>query len=232
MNMMRATSKNRRRLLKPGLSFFLLISLGVLTPVMADSRIITLPDPNLKGDVSLEETISKRRSIRSYHARELDLAAISQLLWSAQGVTAVKSGRHLRAAPSAGALYPMEVYVAKKDGIFRYIPATHSLEITRTTDQRQALAAAAYGQSYVAQAPAVFILCAVYARVTGKYGKRGVRYTDMEAGHIAENIHLQAVALGLGSVPVGAFQADEVRRLLALPDDREPIYIVPVGFAR
>lgn len=199
---------------------------------MNSNKIIELSSPTVKGSVSVEETIFKRRSIRSFSSKELSLSQIGQILWSAQGITAKKGGFSFRSAPSAGALYPMEVYIAKADGIFHYLPQGHKLEIISRKDVRKELAKASWGQDFVEQAPVDVVLCAVYSRVTSKYGERGIRYVHIEAGHIAENIHLQAVALGLGSVPVGAFDDKEVQKALSLPSECEPIYIIPVGYPK
>ena len=193
------------------------------------TSVIKLPDPVLKGTISIEETIKKRRSVRSYSEKDLNEAQLSQLLWSAQGITGEKG---YRAAPSAGALYPLEIYVVKKDGLYHYAPENHSLEFISKKDLRQDLSSAAYGQGFVAQVPVDIVICAVYQRVTARYGDRGKMYTDIEVGHAAENIHLQAVALGLDSVPVGAFTDDGVSSVLGLPEDEVPIYIVPVGYRK
>lgn len=198
--------------------------------VKAMKKEISLPAPQLKGKVSLEETISQRRSKRRYRSQELTLEQISQLLWSAQGITAGQA--RFRAAPSAGALYPMEIYLLNEDGLFHYVPEGHKLEQVLEQDLRRKLAVASLGQSFVAQAPVDIVIAAVYDRITSRYGQRGRRYTDIEAGHIAQNIHLQAVALGLGSVPVGAFDDEQVRGLLKLPAEEQPLYIIPVGYAK
>ncbi len=193
-------------------------------------NIISLPDPKLDSGFSVEKAISKRRSVRSYLDKDLTLSQISQLLWAAQGITEEKRG--LRTTPSPGALYPLEIYLASKDGIFHYVPDGHTLEVISTEDKRKALSFAALGQSCVAQAAVDIIICAVYERVTSKYGQRGIRYTDMETGHVAENIHLQAIALGLSSVPVGAFNGKSVAKILSLPKDEVPLYIIPVAYKR
>lgn len=207
------------------------IALLVTTVAIAEDTMneIELPDPVLKGEVSVEETIQKRRSVRKYQSKDLTPQQISQLVWAAQGIT---DKRALRSAPSAGALYPLEIYVVKKDGLFHYIPEEHKLVRKKDGDLRSRLAAAALGQSFVAQAPVSIVMCAVYDRVAGRYGQRGVRYTDIEVGHAAENVHLQAVALGLASVPVGAFRDDAVSAVLGLTGDEVPIYIVPVGYEK
>lgn len=197
-----------------------------------DAKTTALPEPRTKGAVSLEEAVQKRRSVRSFSARELDRPLISQLLWAAQGITSQKPLPGLRAAPSAGALYPLETYAVTKEGVFSYLPKEHALRKTLDGDLRGKLAGAALGQGSVSGAPLDIVLCAVYPRITGKYGRRGVRYAHMEAGHIAQNIHLQAAALGLGSVPIGAFDESGVAGALALPKDCEPVYIIPVGYPR
>ena len=140
-----------------------------------------------------------------------------------------KYGFDFRAAPSAGALYPMELYVVSKDGVFHYLPSEHKLEILSEKDLRGKLAAVALGQAPVRQAAIDIVICAVFRRITGKYGKRGIRYAYIEAGHIAQNIHLEAVALGLGSVPIGAFDDQRLKDVLSLPSEHEPLYIIPVG---
>ena len=199
---------------------------------MVETNFIQLPDPVVAGEMSLEEAILKRRSERSFAAEELTLKQISQLLWSAQGITAHKQGIGFRAAPSAGALYPMEIYTLTKDGLFHYLPQGHKLKIVQNADLRGRLANAALGQSFIQQAPFTIVICAVYERITSKYGNRGIQYVHMEAGHIAQNVHLQAVTLGLGSVPIGAFNDDKVKKVLSLPSKHEPVYIVTVGYTR
>ncbi len=187
-----------------------------------------LPEPKLQGEVSLEETIEKRRSIRKFSPDALTAEEIGQIMWSAQGIT--ERGRGFRAAPSAGATYPLELYLVTEEGVYNYIPGEHILQPVKPGDARPSLARAALGQSFVAEAPASIVVTAVYARTAGRYGAdRGRRYVHMETGHAAQNIHLQAAALGLGSVPVGAFGDDEVSAALSLPEDHEPLYIIPVG---
>jgi SagB-type dehydrogenase family enzyme len=192
-----------------------------------EDKNIKLPEPKQKGTISLEECIQKRRSKRNFTPDPLSLEEISQLLWSMQGITEPERG--LRAAPSAGALYPLEIYVVKSDGLFHYQPNGRLLETLGNKDIRPDLSRAALGQSFVAQAPVDFVICAVFERITSKYGERGVMYTHIEAGHAAQNLHLQAVALGLGSVPVGAFREEAVSKTLSLPADHKPLYILPVG---
>jgi len=195
-----------------------------------DMKEAQLPKPRLKGTVSVEEAIQKRRSVRSYSRKDVSPEDISQLLWACQGITDGRGG--YRSAPSAGALYPLEIYLAKADGLFHYIPEGHKLEIISDKDPRPELADAAYRQHYVAEAGIDIIIAAVYGRVTSKYADRGIRYTDMEAGHAAQNVFLQASALGLWSVPIGAFDDAAVARILKLPRDSKPLYILPVGYKK
>jgi len=196
---------------------------------MAEFREIQLPQPKTKGVVSLEEAIAQRRSVRDFSAKELGLDEISQLLWAAQGITSRKAGFSLRAAPSAGALYPMELYLLSKDGLFHYLPEGHKLEVFSAKDLRGPLADACLGQAAVRKAAAVIVICGVAERITGKYAERGIRYMHIEAGHIAQNIHLEAVALGLASVPIGAFNDAEVDKILGLAKGCHTFYIIPVG---
>ncbi len=187
---------------------------------------IILSAPTLKGETSLEETLASRHSVRSFTAEALTLAEIGQLLWAAQGITRDWGGR---TAPSAGALYPLEVYVATADGLYHYVPQGHKVRVESTADLRQALWRAGLKQSAIRQAPVVFVITAVYARTEGKYGARAERYVKLEAGHAAQNLLLQAVALGLGGVPIGAFYDDQVQSALSLPTDHAPLYLIPVG---
>jgi SagB-type dehydrogenase family enzyme len=199
---------------------------------MAKYKEIPLPAPVTKGKISLEEAILKRRSQRNFAPKDLSQQVISQLLWAAQGITAKQWGYSFRAAPSAGALYPMEIYLLSKDGLFHYLTEAHKLEVLNENDLRAALADCAWGQEAVSEAAVDLVICAVYSRVTAKYGQRGIRYVHIEAGHVAQNIHLQAVALGLGSVPIGAFSDEQVKKALSLPKEHEPLYIIPVGYSK
>ncbi|NQT23131.1 MAG: SagB/ThcOx family dehydrogenase [Candidatus Omnitrophica bacterium] len=194
-----------------------------------DMEKIKLPKPRLKGTLSLEETIQKRRSVRSYSSKELTIEEVSQLCWACQGIT---DKRGFRAAPSAGAIYPLEVYILNKDGIYHYVPKTHTLEKKSDKDVRVELARACLGQHFIQEAPFDMVICAVYERVSTRYGERAIRYTDIEVGHAAQNVHLEAIALGLDSVPVGAFQDEAVSEVLGLPKNEKPIYVIPVGHKR
>jgi SagB-type dehydrogenase family enzyme len=193
---------------------------------------ITLPSPRTEGSASLEEALLKRRSVRSYREGPLTLAEAGQLLWAGQGITGAGG---LRTAPSAGALYPLEILLVAGDvtgitpGVYRYHPTGHTLTRIRDGDLRRDLSAAALGQEAVERAPAVLAITAVYGRTTGKYGERGIRYVHMEAGHSAENVCLQAVSLELGTVTIGAFDDGRVGGVLGLEPGEVPLYLMPVG---
>ncbi len=202
---------------------------------MEPDNTVSLPDPETDGNVSVESAIRERRSAREYTGEPLTLAETGQLLWAAQGLT---SRDGLRSAPSAGALYPLEVYVVAGKveslpaGVYRYLPRGHRLRHVADGDLRESLAAAALNQSWVRRAPAVLVIAGVYERSAKKYGRRAPRYTHIEVGHVAQNIYLQAVARDLGTVIVGAFRESEVRQLLELPADHVPLALMPVGHPR
>ncbi len=215
----------------------------------AQDEIVPLPPPRQDGRVSVEKTISQRRSVREYAEAELSLVEISQVLWAAQGFTQERKDPPrmwnpkyewqggLRTAPSAGALYPLEVYVlvGKVEGldkaVYKYQPKTHSLKKIMGGDKRSALSDAALKQSPIEKGAAVLVLTGVYERTSYKYGERAERYVHIEAGAVAENISLQSAALGLGTVLMGAFKDDEVKKALQLPDDERPLLILPLGKA-
>jgi SagB-type dehydrogenase family enzyme len=199
------------------------------TPSADQPNVQPLPPPRLKGTVTLEETLAARRSVREYTDTPLTRDEIGQLLWSMQGITRDWGGR---TAPSAGALYPLETYVVTAEGLYHYRPAGHELAADPGLGLRQALWEAGLKQDWIRQAPAVFVVAAVYERTSGKYGDRAARYVHMEAGHAAENLLLQAVALGLGGVVIGAFYDARVGAALELPQDHEPLYLIPVGHPR
>ncbi len=187
---------------------------------------IDLPPPDTAGGLSLTEVLSGRRSIRDFTDDPLSDAELSQLVWAAQGVTS-EDGK--RAAPSAGATYPLELYVVTAAGRYRYEPDHHRLVELATGDVRADLAAAALDQSPVADAAATFAITAVLARTAERYGDRAERYVKLEAGHAAQNLLLQAVALNLGAVPIGAFNDNELAEVLLLPQDEAPLYLIAVG---
>ncbi len=187
-----------------------------------------LSKPREKGSTSIEETLNQRRSVRDYKKEALSLEEISQLLWAASG-----KNLYRRTAPSAGATYPLEIYLAVGEmeglgsGLCRYSYSRHSLEKIIEQDIRKKLCRAALSQSIIEEAPIDIIIAADFDRTTGHYGQRGIRYVHMEAGHVGQNISLQANALGLGTVMIGAFDDKQVKEILGIRED--PLYIVPVG---
>ena len=193
---------------------------------------IKLPVPRYKSGVSIEQALHERRSVRRYKNEPLVIADVSQLLWSAQGIT---SPNGFRTAPSAGALYPLEVYLVVGNvkglmqGVYKYFPTQHEIAKIKDRDVRAELAIAALGQRWVKDAAIDIVFAAVYERVTRKYGKRGIRYVHMEAGHAAQNVYLQAVSLKLGTVVVGAFEDEKVKKILDMPQKEQPLYIMPIG---
>jgi SagB-type dehydrogenase family enzyme len=193
---------------------------------------IKLPEPRYESDVSIEGTLVKRRSVRDYTREPLTLIEVSQLLWAAQGTT---SDGIYRVAPSAGALYPLKVYMIVGNveglvaGAYRYEQKGHALIMVLQGDMRSRLADAALGQSPVRNGAIDIVLTSVYNRITRKYGDRGIRYALIEIGHVGQNICLQATAMDLGSVCIGAFYDEQVRDLLKLPEEEAPLYIIPVG---
>lgn len=198
-----------------------------------NTETVKLPPPKFKSSTSVEEAMLKRRSVRYFSDKPLTLAEISQLLWSAQGITNTKEG--LRIAPSAGALYPLEVYVVAgkvenlETGIYKYKPQTYELIKIVEGDKRTELYNAALQQSSIQTAPANLVFTAIYERTSRKYRDRAERYVHIEIGHAAQNVCLQAVSLGLGTVTIGAFYDDKVKKAMHLPKNEEPLYIMPVG---
>jgi SagB-type dehydrogenase family enzyme len=193
---------------------------------------IELPQVKLDEEPSVGKAMLKRRSVRSYSNESVTLFEISQLLWAAQGVT---HQRGFRTSPSAGALYPLELYIVVGKvtnldaGIYKYTPNQHRLIKIIEGDKRPELCRAALNQSSVKNAPVVIVFCAVYQRTIVKYGERGIRYVFMEVGHSAQNVYLQAVALGIGTVTIGAFNDRKVKKVVKCALNEEPLYIMPVG---
>jgi len=183
----------------------------------------------------LEEAIAHRRSVREFSSEPITRLQLSQILWAAQGIT--DRGWGLRAIPSAGATYPLEVYVVCghnsvegiAEGVYHYNIARHCLVLHRSGDVRTNLARAALGQEFVYEAPVDIVICAFFQRTTGGYGSRGERYVYIEVGHVGQNIYLQAVALGLATVAIGAFRDEPVREVLQLDVECQPLYLMPVG---
>jgi SagB-type dehydrogenase family enzyme len=191
---------------------------------------VSLPAPMLKGSMSLEEAIRHRRSLRQFADRPLTQEQIGQLCWAAQGITDPESGH--RTAPSAGALYPIDLYVVTREGVSLYVPKGHLLRRHKPGDVREALAKAGLRQEAIQQSGACFVITAVPERSARKYAGRAERYCLLEAGHIAQNILLQATAMRLGGVPMGAVHDDAVAQVLGLAPDQRILYVVPVGHPR
>jgi SagB-type dehydrogenase family enzyme len=190
------------------------------------SQIVALPTPDTTGTVPLEQALSRRRSARTFSSRPLPLAMLGQLLWAGQGVTSTDGKR---TAPSAGALYPIELYVVTGRRVLHYLPEGHRVQVRSDIDHRSALRDAAFGQSAVSDAPSVIVVAAVPARTGAKYGARADAFVTLEAGHVTQNILLEATAHALAAVPVGGVDPTRVRRALALPPDNIVFYLVPVG---
>lgn len=202
---------------------------AVGVPPSPEVQSIAPPPPDLVGTMTLEAALASRRSVRNFAPTALSQAQLGQLSWACQGATG--PGGAFRTAPSAGALYPLELYVATPDALLHYRPAEHRLEVVRTGDIRRELQAVALGQEQIGQAPAVFILCGVVERLAVKYGDRSERFMLLEAGHAAQNLLLQAVTLGLGACAVGAFDDDGLAELLQLDAGERPLYLVTAGAA-
>jgi len=188
---------------------------------------IDLPHANAAGTVSLEEAIARRRSVRRYRPDAIPLASIGQLLWAGQGIT---RDNDRRAAPSAGALYPLELYTVSATEIMHYLPQGHRAETRSSNDLRPELRALSVDQASVGTAPLLIAVAAESARLNERYGARAVPYTNMEVGHATQNILLQAVVLGLAAVPVGAVDGPGAARALGLPAGQTVAYLVPVGY--
>ena len=191
---------------------------------------IQLPSPRVSGQLSLEEVIARRRSIRQFYGQELTNAEIAQLLWAAQGVTDVQQG--LRTVPSAGAFYPLELYLAQSSGFYHFDAASHCLDQLSTDDFRSDMYKAAFNQDSILEASAVFVITATYVRTASKYGDRARLYAALEAGHAAQNMLLQAVSLNLGALPIGAFDEELLHKVLVVPENDRALYIIPVGHPR
>lgn len=220
-------------------------ALGVLSAVLAYGAIgaeageIALPKPRLSGKLSVEAAMVAKKSGRRYKKGQLTSAQVGQLLWAANGnlpMDAITSATG-KVIPSAGGLYPLEVFLVCGKGtveqipagVYRYDPFKHSLHLVTEADKRTLLAHAAHSQMWLSKAPAVILICAVFGRTTMKYGPRGTNYVYMEAGNANQNVYLQAEALGLEAATVGAFQDGPVSSVLKLPSDVTPLLIMPVG---
>jgi len=199
---------------------------------------ISLPKPSLKGVLSVEEAIKARRCIRNFQSKSLNMKQLSQILWAAQGIT--QESGFKRAAPSAGALYPLELFVSVgkesvkglETGVYQYVPASHSMKVSLKNDVRKHIMNAALEQKFIPEAPLVIVITADYNRTAIKYGQRTSRYVHIEVGHVCENIMLQAVSLNLSSAIVGAFHDDKLSSSLQLPPELKPLIIIPVGYKK
>lgn len=195
-------------------------------------EVINLPSPVYSSNTSIEEALLRRRSVREYKNKPMDIKEIAQLLWAAQGITSAEGHR---TAPSAGALYPLEIYLVSGEinnlpaGVYHYAPGEHSLTLIETGDKRKLLAASALMQGSIARSAGVIVIAGVYSRTTIKYFERGKKYVHMEAGHCSQNICLQAVSLQVGTVVVGAFTDSLVKKVLKMPKEAAPLYLMPVG---
>jgi len=202
-----------------------------------------LPVPSFESNVSVEQALLNRRSRRDFKSDPISMNDVSQILWAAYGINQSKkfslfrSGRRLKTAPSAGARYPLELYlVAGKvndlpPGLFKYLPSDHCIRQISDKDLRGELYAAARHQDMILKAPASLVYTAIFKRMTSKYGERGrIRYVPMDVGHSAQNVYLQVTAMNLGTCAVGAFDDEQVSIVLDLPPEEEPLYIIPVGY--
>ncbi|MBW2604578.1 MAG: SagB/ThcOx family dehydrogenase [Deltaproteobacteria bacterium] len=197
---------------------------------------MNLPRPITKGKISVEQAVKHRRTIRSYLSKPLSLEQLSQIFWAAQGITEDKG--YKRSAPSAGALYPMDIYAVVgengvkglKAGIYHYDPRKHAALLITEGDFRKDVAKTALSQMWMARAPLNLVITSEYRRITSKYGSRGERYAMIEAGHVGQNIFLQAQALGLRAGIVGAFHDNDVIRVMKIKRSHEPLLILPVGY--
>lgn len=210
-------------------------------PINPFDQIIQLPNPTLTSDVSVEEALQNRRSVRDFKTDALSLNEVSQVLWAAYGINEPRNNPAflrggLRTAPSAGALFPLDIYLVCgkvngiKPGIYKYISSNHSLELIAEGDVRKELGKAALEQDFIEVAPISLVYVAVFKRTTQKYGDRGrERYVCMDLGHSAQNVYLQAYSLNLATCAVGAFTDKMVSMVMLLTDREEPLYIMPVG---
>jgi len=199
-----------------------------------DAETIVLPAADINSSMSVKQAISERRSVRSFKNEPLSMQELSQLLWSAQGIT--DKGKGLRAAPSAGALYPCELYIVVGNvtglqaGVYKYVIGKHELTKIHDGDKRSELAASSLSQTWIATAPATIVIVGIIERISRKYGKaRAPQYVHIEVGAIAENVYLQGRALGIGTTFVGAFDDNNLKNLLGAATDEEPFAVLPLG---
>ena len=212
--------------------FFFCFLTMINTEAQGKEKRITLPPPAMSGNLPLEQTLQSRESVRSYSKEPLLLSEVSQLLWVGQGVNR-KGGK--RTAPSAGALYPLKLYLVAErihgldSGVYHYLPENHELELITSRSLTRDLFAVSLKQNCIKEASALIVIAGVYRRTAQKYGDRASRYVHIETGHAAQNISLQAESLGLGYVTIGAFDDDGVKRVLRMKREESPLYILPLG---
>ena len=217
-----------------------LIFLAVSNSQASGAAEISLSYPSYKGTMTVEEALRARRTRRSFKPRPLTFKQLSQLLWAAYGVTAKDHGYYLKTAPSAGALYPLDIYIVVgkagveglEPGAYHFRPENHSIMAVKKGDLRTAVAQSALHQMWMAKAPLMLVITGEYSRSTGKYGRRGVTYTHIEVGHVGQNIFLQAEAIGLKAGIVGAFNNEHLIKTIGLPAAHDPLLIMPVGFSK
>lgn len=218
-------------------STFLILTILLLGEAKGE-KMIKLPKPKTRGEISLEEAVNRRSSVRSYSPKPLNLAQLSQLLWAAGGRRFDATTEASRTIPSAGALYPLEIFVIVGEmedldkGLYQYHYKDHSLKLLKEEDLREELSRSAWGQDFLAQAPVDLVVAADPPRTTDVYGERGERYIQIEVGHLGQNVYLQAEALGLSTCAVGAFDDEEVTRFLGLKKGLIPLYILPLGYRK
>lgn len=215
----------------------IMLGLAFTGAVAPGAELVKLPPPSHKGTMSVEEALKSRRTVRQFASRSLDLKQVSQLLWGADGLS---DPRGYRTAASAGATYPLEIYLVTGErgladlpaGVYRYLVREHALESGLKGDRRAAVARASLSQTWMAPAPVLMVIAAQYSRCTARYGERGLMYTHMEAGHVGANLFLQAEALGLGAGIVGAFEDKGLGQALNLPQEQVPLLVMPLGYKR
>jgi len=210
------------------LACFATLGLGQRRTRISPQNIIQLTDPNLTGKLTFEEALAKRRSVREFSSEALKRSQIGQLAWAGQGVT--DSQRGLRTAPSAGAMYPIELFFATAEGVYAYRPTEHSLLQTSQQDIRSNLARATATPEPVIGAGCAIIVTGSSRKLASRFGSKSRTYVALEAGHVAQNIQLQAVCLGLGSVTVGGLDTAAVRKVCRMSRDTEPLYVICVGY--
>ncbi|MFQ5952606.1 MAG: SagB/ThcOx family dehydrogenase [Candidatus Omnitrophota bacterium] len=229
------TGRTFRILLLFAVTVFFISGIGF---TQGRGEVVKLPDPKYESEMSVEQAIFERRSVRSFTDEPLSLEEVSQLLWAAGGKTVDGVTGPTRAYASAGAAYPLEIYLVAgnvtglEPGVYRYNWRENSITLLKKGDVRRDLMRASYGQGMIDRAPATIVITALFERTTFRYGERGrIRYVPMDAGHLGQNVHLQAHALGLGTLMLGAFTDREVAKVIGSVRD-VPVYIMPIGKPR